>query len=98
MPRYLLEVSQPEDVAARRIDQAVRGIGSHFATHADWHRKDGVCTGTMVIEAQDRTRALGVVPPGMRAAARIFQLETVVAPVATAAVSGPTDRRYALAA
>jgi hypothetical protein len=88
MPRYLLEVSQPEEVAARRIDRAVRSIGSHFATHADWHRKDGLCTGTMVIEAADRSGALGIVPPGMRSATHIFQLESVA----------PTDPPYALAA
>lgn len=73
MPRYLVEVSQPEEVAARRIEQSIRSLGSHFATHADWRRRDGVCTGTMVIEAADSSGALGIVPPAMRAEAGVFR-------------------------
>jgi hypothetical protein len=98
MARYLVEVSQAEKVAAKRIDRSVRSIGSHFATHTDWHRKDGVCTGSMVIEAADRWSAFGIVPPGMRAAANVFQLEPVTVGSGSTAVSSPTDRRYALAA
>lgn len=98
MPRYLLEVSQPENVAAKRIDHAVRSLGSHFASQADWHRQHGVCTGTMVIEAQNRSSALGIVPPGMRAAAHVYRLESVLAAVGTPAASVPGDRPTALAA
>ena len=75
MARYLIEVSQPEQVAVTRISQSVRAIGSHFATHADWRQQDGVSIGTLVVEADDRYRALGVVPPGMRSSAKIFKLE-----------------------
>jgi len=98
MPRYLVEVSQAEKVAAKKIAQSVRSIGSHFATHADWHRKDGVCTGTMLVEAADRWGALGIVPPGMRAAARVFQLDAVVAGAAAFTAPTTTSRSYALAA
>jgi hypothetical protein len=77
MPRYLIEVTHPEPVAAKRIDQSVRTFGSHFATHADWHHRDDVLTGTMVIEAADQWHALSVVPPGMRSAAHVFRLEAV---------------------
>ena len=72
MQRYLVEVTLPEAIAAKRIADSVRSIGSHFATHAAWRRKAGVCTGTMVVEAADRWGALGIVPPGMRADTHVF--------------------------
>ena len=75
MPRYLVEVSQAETVAAKRIDQSIRSIGSHFATHAYWHQKDGLRVGTMVVDVENRRAALGIVPPAMRAAASVYQLE-----------------------
>jgi hypothetical protein len=76
MSRFLVEVRQQPAISAhKRIKDSVRMLGSHFATHAQWSRKDGVCTGAMIIEAADRWRALGVVPPNMRADARVFSLE-----------------------
>jgi len=78
MPKFLIEVSQESDALARkRIKDSVRKLGSHFATSADWIRKAGVCTGTMVVETDDKWRALGVVPPNMRPHAHIFRLEPV---------------------
>lgn len=77
MPRFLVQVSQPEDVSAKRIRESVSMIGSHFATHADWRRQHGVSTGTIVIDAGNRWHALRVVPPNMRPDARIFQLQPV---------------------
>lgn len=77
MPRYLIEVSQPAAIAAKRIADSVRTLGSHFATHADWRQEtDGISTGSLVVDANDRRRALGVVPPGLRSDARIFRLES----------------------
>jgi hypothetical protein len=76
MSKFLVEVrQQPEVSAHKRIRDSVRMLGSHFATHAQWSRNNGVCTGTMIVEAADRWRALGVVPPSMRSNARIFSLE-----------------------
>jgi hypothetical protein len=79
MHRYLVEVSQPEAIAAKRIVESVRSIGSHFATHAVWRPDAGRCTGSMVIDAVDRLEALRIVPPGMRGDARVISLETVPA-------------------
>lgn len=80
MPKYLIEVSQVlEALAERRIKQSVRTLGSHFATHAAWSRKDGARTGTLVVEADDRWIALGIVPPSLRSHARIFQLDSAAA-------------------
>ncbi len=72
MQKYLVKVALPEAIAAKRIADSVRSIGSHFATHAAWRRKAGVCTGTMLVEAADRWGALGIVPPGMRADTHVF--------------------------
>ena len=55
MQKYLVKVTLPEAIAAKRIADSVRSIGSHFATHAAWRRKAGVCTGMMVVEAADRS-------------------------------------------
>lgn len=93
MPRYLIEVSQSETVAAKRIDQSIRSIGSHFATRADWHHNDGVRVGTMVVEADNRRAALGIVPPAMRPDARIYQVEPLS--IGSASAAPPA---YALAA
>ena len=79
MHRYLVEVSQPEAIAAMRIVESVRSIGSHFATHAVWTPDAGLCTGTMVVDAVDRIEALRIVPPGMRADARVVALGPVPA-------------------
>jgi hypothetical protein len=79
MPRYLVEVSQPQAVAAKRIDRSVSTLGSHFATHAGWRRDNGRAIGTMVVEADSRSRALGIVPPAMRHDAKVFQIETAAA-------------------
>jgi hypothetical protein len=79
MARYLIEVSQPDSIAAKRVVRSVHTFGSHFATHADWRHKDGMSTATLVVEADDRRWALGIVPPSMRSGARVFDLGPAVA-------------------
>jgi hypothetical protein len=76
MTRFLIEVSeQSHTLAPKRIRDAVRTLGSHFSARANWTRTDTGCTGTLLVEADDKHRALGLVPPNMRSHARIFQLE-----------------------
>ena len=66
MTRFLIEVSQAsQSLTEKRINDAIRSIGSHFATHANWSRENGRCSGTMIVEANDKWGALGVVPPGI---------------------------------
>jgi hypothetical protein len=78
MPRFLVEVPQPSNaLARRRMKDLVRTMGSHFVTHADWRRRQGVCTGTVIVEADDKSGAVGVVPPGMRSDAHVYRLEAV---------------------
>lgn len=80
MARFLVEVSrQPVALAEQRIRESVSALGSHFATHADWRKRGGLCTGSLVVEADNEAMALGVVPPNMRSHAHVLELETAVA-------------------
>ena len=80
MTNFLIEVSQESDTAAyKQIEDAVHMTGSHFATHANWKRKDGVCTGSMMAELHSRQEAIAIVPPNMRSHARITPIDTRVA-------------------
>ena len=75
MPNFLIEVSQESDAAAfKQIDDAVHMSGSHFATHAIWGRKDGICKGSMMAELDSTTAALAIIPPNMRSHARITRI------------------------
>ncbi len=77
MTNYLIEVAQSSDEAAyRQIDDAIHMTGSHFATHAEWERKEGICTGSMTAEVRNRQEAIAIVPPNMRAHARVTAIET----------------------
>lgn len=76
MARFLIEVSQRSRTVARKwIRDSVREMGSHFATHADWKRKDDACIGTMIVEIDDRRSALGIVPPNMRLNAHVVRVD-----------------------
>jgi len=78
MTRFLIEVTLGSDGLARKwIKDSVRAMGSHFATHAIWNRKNGMCTGTMIVETNNKWGALSIIPPNMRSHAHIFQLESV---------------------
>jgi hypothetical protein len=79
MPLYLVEVSEAQAVAFKKINHSVSTLGSHFATHADWRHQDGISTGTMVVDAFDRWGALGIVPPALRGNARVFPLGAAAA-------------------
>jgi hypothetical protein len=80
MSRFLIEVSQASQaLTEKRIDSAIRTIGSHFVTHAKWTRKDGRCNGSMIVEAQDKWGALGIVPPALRPDAHIYPLGSLAA-------------------
>jgi hypothetical protein len=78
MSRFLVEVSVESNALARKwIKESVRTMGSHFATHAIWNQKNGMCTGAIIVETDNQWRALNVIPPNMRSHAHIFQLEAV---------------------
>ncbi len=98
MASYIVEVSQPEAIAARRIEDAVRTTGSHFVTHADWRRRNGARIGRLVVEADDMWGAVAVVPPNMRAQAAVFPLEPVTAGGERMTVPDNGMQRFAAAA
>ena len=64
MIRYLIEISRRADGRSeRQIDEAIRALGSHFVTHADWRVKGGIVVGSMIAEAENSREALALVPP-----------------------------------
>ena len=68
MPRFLIESPHEEEtVACAKAVRVLLTSGSHFLTHADWGCKDGdhrAC----------RDEARGLLPPALRAQARIVKL------------------------
>ena len=76
MPSYLIEVIQrSDDIARRRIDHAVAALGSHFVARASWRQSGGRRIGSMVVDCGHRAEALAIVPPSLRAFARVTRLE-----------------------
>jgi hypothetical protein len=99
MPKCLIKVSQPAEVASERIATSIRLIGSHFATHASWQQKNGIATGTMVVEVDDQAWAQSVVLPNMRSCAKIVRLDAPVTRAETApAILDRAQIPYPLAA
>lgn len=74
MTKYVIQVSLSETIAPKRITQSIRDFGSHFANRAEWTRANGISSGTLVVDADDQRSIFNVVPPNMRASARIFEL------------------------
>ncbi len=73
--RFLIEVPHEETkvACARAVDVFLR-TGSHFLSTADWGCKDGVHKAWMIVEADSKDEARGIVPPAFRAQARVVQL------------------------
>jgi hypothetical protein len=75
MPRFLLEVEhESEAIACARAVRALLASGSHFLTHVDWGCKDGVHSGWVIVEVDDKAAARAIVPPALRSRARIVAL------------------------
>ena len=49
-------------------------LGSHIVSHADFGCEDGVHCGWLVVDVNDRNEAELIVPPPLRADARVIQL------------------------
>jgi hypothetical protein len=76
MPSYLIEVIQPaDDVARRRIAMAAATLGSHFVARASWRQSGDRHIGAMVVDCDQRSDALTLVPPCLRSFARVTRLE-----------------------
>ena len=75
MPKYLIELPHDDEKAACvRALHAIEQYGSHLVTHMEWGCKDGVHSGWAMGECEDRQEALQMVPPEMRAGARVVRL------------------------
>jgi hypothetical protein len=77
MARFLIEVPhEPEAVACARVVKVFLTSGSHFLRHADWGCADGDHRAWMIVDVADKNEALGIVPPGLRASARVVGLNS----------------------
>lgn len=75
MPRYLIEISHEDEYAACvRALHAIEKFGSHLVTRADWGCKDGIHSGWLIAELNNREEALLMVPPEFRQEARVVEL------------------------
>ena len=61
------------------VGQAIRAVGSHFAAQANWRRQGRAVIGTMSVDVPDDRAALMIVPPAMRADARIHATQALAA-------------------
>jgi hypothetical protein len=76
MNSYLIEVIQPAgEVARRRVGLAAAMLGSHFVAHASWRQSEGRHIGSMVVDCDQRSDAMAVVPPCLRSFAHVTRLE-----------------------
>jgi hypothetical protein len=75
MPKFLIEFRHADDYegCVKALD-VLSTLGSHLVSHADFGCEDGVHCGWMVVEVGDRNEAELIVPPPLRAEARVIQL------------------------
>ena len=75
MPKFLIEVRHADDFegCVKALD-ALRSLGSHLVSHADFGCEDGIHCGWLMVEVGDRSEAEQIVPPSLRADSRIIQL------------------------
>jgi hypothetical protein len=75
MARYLIEVPHEANaVACSHAVQMFLETGSHFMTHADFGCADGEHKAWLTVDVGSREEALRILPPSLRAGARIVRL------------------------
>lgn len=75
MARFLIEVPHEANVVAcSHAVQIFLKTGSHFLTHADFGCADGVHKAWLTVEVDSKEEALRILPPPLRARARIVKL------------------------
>jgi len=73
--RFLIEVDHDAHVGAcAKAAKLLLSSGSHFLTHADFGCNDGVHAAWIVVDVEGREAARAILPPGLRADARIVGL------------------------
>lgn len=75
MGRFLIEVPHPPDsLGCAKAIQVFLQSGSHYLTNAEWGCADNEHCGWMLVEADDKAEATGIVPPAYRPDARVVEL------------------------
>ena len=75
MNKYLIEVPrEPERYACARVVEIFLKSGSHFLTHAHWGCMDGEHKAWIVADVASKEEAAAILPPALRADAKIIQL------------------------
>jgi hypothetical protein len=75
METYLIEV--PHDATEAACAKAIKIFlesGSHFLVNADWGCEDDEHKAWMLVDVDGREQAMHIVPPGLRANAKITRL------------------------
>ena len=75
MSKFLIEVPHaPDELECARVVQVFLATGSHFLSHAEWGCMDGVHSAWMMVDVDNKTEALAILPPAFRSGARIIGL------------------------
>jgi len=75
MAKFMIEVPHgPDHVHCDRAARIFLATGSHFLTHAEFGCDDGVHEAWLTVEVDTKEEALRILPPGLRANAKVIQL------------------------
>ncbi len=75
MSRFLLEIPHDSDkVACNKAIRFLLESGSHFLSNADWGCADGDHRALLIVDVESREDAQAIVPPALRADARVVRL------------------------
>jgi len=75
--RFLIEVPHEATTAAcARVVDVFLKSGSHYLSNADWGCRDGEHKSWITVEVDSKDEARRILPPALRANARIVQLNT----------------------
>ena len=75
MARFFIEVPHEKDPGeCARAVQYFLNTGSHFMTHADWGCSDGVHKAFIIVEAESKDEARGLVPRVFQSRASVVRL------------------------
>lgn len=75
MEKFLIEVPHGEDkISCKRAIEVFLSSGSHFVTNAEWGCMDGDHKAWLIVEVDNKERAISILPPAFRQEAKITRL------------------------
>jgi hypothetical protein len=76
MPRYLIEINHEDDYegCVKALDALLR-LGSHLVSQAEFGCRAGVHSGWLIADVPTREDAVAIVPPQLRSASRVVELQ-----------------------